>query len=341
MKTASKHRTEMTGDTVPAYGIGCSVPDYILGITFEIWEEGQVDKILQYYGKDVVVFGLDGITEGAADMVDLTHATLRAFPGRLLIGDDVIWSGSTTKGYSSHRVYSPMINQGDSVFGPATGRRVHIMNMADCEIRNGLITREWLVRDNLALVTQLRLDPLAAARAMAERFDSRLNRWLQSEFARVIESDPIQPVRGPLPGSADDTEFARAVLSDCWIHGSEPALGSLYAPYCVMQRAPVRILSGRNEVMAHYAAWRNVLPDARLSIDHVASQPYGADGRQIAVRWSVAGTQQADFAGCPASGNPIFILGVTHWRVLDGRIISEWTVFDELALMAQSLSGRG
>ena len=109
----------------------------------------------------------------------------------------------------------------------------------------------------------------------------------------------------------------------------------------MLQRAPVRIVSGRAEILAHYDDWRRVIPNARISIDHVCGQPFGPEGRHIAVRWGVAGNQQSALQGCRSNGQPLFILGVTHWRVLAGRIIAEWTVFDELAVMAQSLSGNG
>jgi predicted ester cyclase len=324
-----------------AYGTDCSVTDYILGITFEIWEEGRVDKILQYYSEDCPVLGLDGITRGAAQMVELTHATLGAFPDRLLIGDDVIWDGSVSRGYSSHRVLSPMTNLGATAFGPATGRSVRVMNIADCEVVDGQITREWLVRDNLALVTQLGFDPMNAARTMADGFEPGLTDWLTREFNRVTEGAADRTTSGSSHGRAEGAEFARKVLTDCWISGNARRLQSVYAPYCVLHRAPVRIHSGRTELLNHYSTWRRVLPNARISIDQVCSQPFGEDGRHIAVRWGVAGNQQATFCGCAANGQPLFILGVTHWRVLAGRIISEWTVFDELALMAQSLSGNG
>ncbi len=160
MNESPRHSASTAGQEQPAYGADCSVTDYILGITFEIWEEGQVDKILQYYSEDCPVYGLDGITRGAAQMVEQTHATLKAFPDRLLIGDDVIWTGTVSNGFSSHRVLSPMTNLGDTAFGPATGRSVRVMNMADCEITDGQISREWLVRDNLALVRQLGFDPV-------------------------------------------------------------------------------------------------------------------------------------------------------------------------------------
>lgn len=323
------------------YGTDRSVTDFILGITFEIWEEGHVEQILRYYSEDCPVYGLDGVTLGAQQMVEQTHATLNAFPDRLLIGDDVIWTGSVAKGFSSHRVLSPMTNLGATVFGPATARNVRVVNVADCEITNGLITREWLVRDNLALVRQLGFDAVEAARTMAGRTTGDLTGWLQREHARVSQGGPGAVSPPTAPAEAEDLELANRVLTGCWVSGNRASLESAYAPYCVLQRAPVRNFSGREEILAHYDDWRRVLPNACISIDHVCSVPFGPDGRHVAVRWGIAGSQQSVLQGCRPNGQPLFILGVTHWRVLAGRIIAEWTVFDELAVMAQSLSGSG
>jgi len=181
---------------------------------------------------------------------------------------------------------------------------------------------------------------MKSARALAAGLNSELSEWLRQEYKRVIGSHSALDIPAPWHGS-DDAEMAHRVLTNCWLEGKRRQLESVYAPYSVLHRAPLRIYSGRDELLAHYDAWRRVMPDAKISIDHVCGQPFGTDGRYIAVRWGVAGTQQDAFAGCEASGQPLFILGVTHWRVLGGRIISEWTVFDELALMAQSLSRNG
>ena len=221
MNESPKPSTMAVRDCSQVYGTDRSVTDYILGITFEIWEEGQVDEILRYYSKDCPVFGLDGITRGAQQMVQQTRATLNAFPDRLLIGDDVIWAGSVSKGFSSHRVLSPMTNVGATVFGPATGRSVRVMNMADCEITDGLITREWLVRDNLALVRQLGFDAVDTARSMADRFDSDLTGWVQQEHARVSLGDPAEVSR---PAEAQDFELAERVLTDCWVTGDRKSI---------------------------------------------------------------------------------------------------------------------
>lgn len=317
-----------------SYGADCSLVDFILGITFEIWEQRRVETILQYYSEDVVVYSLDGITHGAATMVRQTHETLAAYPDRLLLGDDVIGTGDARKGFSSHRISSPMTHLGDSLLAAATGRSVRIMNIADCEVNDGRITREWLVRDNLALVNQLGIDPLDAARAMADRSDEELKAWIRRGFERTVRD---RTSTEEIPEADSVESFARRVLECCWVTGNPDALKAVYAPYCVMQRAPVRIYSGRERVLEHYAGWRGVFPEAILSIDHICSQPFNQTGQNIAVRWSIAGMHEGEFAGREASGRPVYILGVTHWKVVDGRIAAEWTVFDELAMLAQTL----
>jgi steroid delta-isomerase-like uncharacterized protein len=251
-----------------------------------------------------------------------------------LIADDVITTGTAKQGFSSHRLVSPMTNAGDTVFGPASGKQILSMNIADCEVNDGLITHEWLVRDNLAVITQLGFDPLECAKSIAKRFDARQVEWLKSEFARTCESSEAsqtEQAKNPLH------KFALDVLSACWLTGDTTKLESAYAPYCVMKRAPLRRFSGRDETLEHYAQWRTALPNASLCVDHVCSQPFDANNQRIAVRWSVAGVHTGDFENAPASGKPVYILGVTHWQLVEGRIAAEYTVFDELSVVAQTL----
>jgi len=336
--------TEMTGTSKSSqneyrngaskadYGVESDLVDFILGITFEIWEQGQVELIHDYYADSVEVFSLDGMTNNATRMVDNTYKTLETYPDRLLLADDVITKGSTRHGFSSHRLVSPMTNQGESIFGPATGRQILAMNIADCEVNDGLITREWLARDNLAIIKQLGFDPMICASVIAKQFDDKQINWLASEFARTVND------HAPASTSTRNLHsFAWQTLSNCWIGGSEKALESIYAPYCVMHRAPLQKYSGRDALLKHYADWRLTFPNASLSIDHVCSQPFDENNQRIAVRWSVAANHEGCFANQPATGKPAYILGVTHWQVVDGRIAAEWTVFDELAVLAQTL----
>jgi len=209
------------------------------------------------------------------------------------------------------------------------------MNIADCEVNDGLITREWLVRDNLAMIRQLGFDPRSCARVIKEGFNESQLQWLSAEYSRTKDQ-----VAGTSPANKTTEgiyEFAAKALEACWISGDTETLEGVYAPYCVLHRAPLQRYSGRIETLVHYAGWRQAFPNASLTIDHICSQPYDADNQRIAVRWSVAGKHEGDFENAPASGKPVYILGVTHWELVDGRIAVEKTIIDELSVIAQTL----
>lgn len=321
-----------------AYGPDDDIVDFILGITFEIWEERGVELIHQYYSKDCIVWGLDGITHGAAEVVEGTWNTLGAFPDRVLIAENVIWSGSRQEGfYSSHRLHSTATNKGPTVYGPPTDVRIRMTNIADCLVEDGVITKEWLVRDNMALATQLGADPVAAARDMAAARTKEHQDWLGSEHARVMAASLPERV-SPLPVAlAEDPEvFAWQVLASCW-QGDKAAFDLAYAPYSVLHRSPARHYSGRDAIFDYYCELRANLGDVRFSVDHVACQPFSNNGMDLAVRWTAAGTHEGEVMGVAASGKPMFILGVTHWRCIAGRIAAEFTVFDDLGLLSQAL----
>ena len=326
----------MTDNTQGAYSADDGLVDYILGITFEIWEQRRVDLINQYYGAETEVYGLDGITRGAEQMIAGTNAMLAAYPDRLLLADDVIWSGSKEQGYySSHRIISPMTNLGATLFGPATGKQVRIMTIADCVVEEGVITREWLLRDNHALVEQLGFDPLECARTIAARRNDESNAWIAAEIER-LHAAGIPGSLGPIPDPVAATaDFALHAVANNWSHGDPAATAQVYAPYAVQHRSPIELYSGRDAIADHYAGLRAGISVDGVSIDHIAVQPADSEGLHIAARWCVAGTHSGDYLGLAATGRPVYVLGASHWRIEGGSIALEWTVFDGLGVLSQ------
>ncbi len=320
-----------------AYGADDDIVDFILGITFEIWEQGGVELIHQYYAPDCIVYGLDGITHGAAAMVDATRATLQGFPDRLLLAESVIWSGSRPDGYyTSHRLLSLATNRGPTVYGPPTGVRIRMTNIADCVVQDGVIVREWLVRDNMTLATQLGAEPAAAARAMANSRSPEHAAWIDAESARVRDTEPPGTIEKPIAPREDPDAFAWRALASCW-YGKRDVFDALHAPYNTLHRSPHRHYSGRDAVFDYYQNLRQIMGDARISVDHVASQPFSHNGVDIAVRWSAAGFHDGEVLGVAPTGKPLFILGVTHWHCIANRIAVETTIFDDLAVLSQTL----
>jgi predicted ester cyclase len=314
-----------------------NLADYILGITHEIWESRQVERIRDYYARDCVVYMPGAVQRGVDIVVRNTYDSLVAYPDRLLIADDVVWShDGTGHFYSSHRITSHMTNLGASPFGPATGRRVRVRTIADCVVEAGVITREWLVRDNWNLLTQLGLDPhgIAAARAATPVADE-YSHWLAAERARVRQSSGSQHAVTRFTHQRI-FEFSLTNLRNFWIDGDAEQFAAQYAPYAVLHdSAPVA--SGVGAIRAHAAMLRRAFEDVALTVDHVCVVPRDRGTTDVAVRWTLDARHAGDLWGLPASGRYVTILGITHWHLVANRIAAEWSIYDRLDVLTQAL----
>jgi len=140
-------------------------PEYIIGITKEIWEDRGIATLHQYYSSDIIVRSPSSVVVGNEGVIAATMATLAEFPDRTLLGEDVIWSGTPEEGMlSSHRLFSTATHSGDGVYGKATGTALRYRIIADCHAINNQINDEWLIRDQGAVVRQLGMAPQDYAR---------------------------------------------------------------------------------------------------------------------------------------------------------------------------------
>ncbi len=137
-----------------------SFPDYILKITKQIWEGKDVNSIAKFYTDDIPVRSPFGVTYGNKPVIDATFATLKEFPNRQLLGEDVIWNGDDEVGYhSSHRILSKGTHLGDGSYGKPTGKDIYYRVIADCACKNNQVYDEWIVRDQGAMVRQIGFSP--------------------------------------------------------------------------------------------------------------------------------------------------------------------------------------
>jgi predicted ester cyclase len=311
------------------------IVDYIIRCTHRIWEQKDLGLIETHYSDDCPIWLLSGPAAGKAGVIDGTTRTLSAFPDRTLIGDAVIWSGDAQTGYlSSHRITSTATNHGAGEFGPATGRRVQFLTIADCLCLENLIIEEWLVRDNSHIALQLGLNPAEIGRATTP--SPTTTNWWADEIARVNRSQTTAfPTQNP-PETPDELPqwFVNTILN----HRRFAAIRSIYAPNATLHAPGGRRLWGHGEIIGWWTALFSCFGGARVTIDHTAIQPASAnpeDGHDIAMRWSLAGKHTGPALYGPPSNRDLLVLGVTHWRFVGGRITREWTIFDEIAVHAQ------
>ena len=145
-------------------------PDYILKITKQIWEGKDVESIGEFYTKNIPVRSPFGITYGNKPVIEATYNTLKEFPNRQLMGEDVIWNGNDNNGYhSSHRILSKGTHLGDGFYGKPTGKDIYYRVIADCACKDNQVYDEWIVRDQGAMVRQIGYTPKEFAQIMIDK----------------------------------------------------------------------------------------------------------------------------------------------------------------------------
>ena len=70
--------------------------------------------------------------------------------------------------------------------------------------------------------------------------------------------------------------------------------------------------------------------DGRWTVDEIVSA-----GDRVVARWTGTGTHIAELMGVPATNRPISVEAISIFRIADGRIAEEWTVWDALGLLQQ------
>ena len=62
-------------------------------------------------------------------VIESTYASLKLFPDRTLLGEDVIWTGNDDEGYfSSHSILSTSTHSVDGMYGKATNKKLVLQN---------------------------------------------------------------------------------------------------------------------------------------------------------------------------------------------------------------------
>jgi predicted ester cyclase len=314
------------------------IVDYILRCTHRIWEQKDVGLIATHYASDIIVHMMTGPSVGIGDVIAGTSRTLSAFPDRTLTGEAVIWSDEGEGTYlSSHRITSTATNLGTSELGPATGKRITFTTIADCLCKENLIVEEWLVRDYSAMALGLGYHPREVARihAAADKVKGARADWRQVAMERVKETPLTAFTNRALPNPHSDPHaFAHAVFDQVIAHCRFGRVRKAYSPAAHWAGPGGRRLFGWGEITGWFTSIIGSFCDARINIQHVA-----AVDDMIAVRWELTGTHDGGALYGAATGEPIYILAVTHWRIAQGVIVDEVTVFDEVALMRQMEGG--
>jgi predicted ester cyclase len=307
--------------------------DFIREVTDRIWVQRDISYIVDNYEPDSIVHGGLGTVIGRDGVIEGSLMRIAEIPQHVGQAEDVIWEARGDDAFlSSHLVFSA-----DELLVAGRPTRVRKRTVANCLYRRGRMVEEWVVRDELAHVRQMGLDPDEVARGQRFRgYEGSMTKPAPSDVLSVGDS-------GPRPDDfRPESEMVLEFIEELW---NQRRLNKLPQ---YMERDVFLHTVGDVSVVRPDGYQRDLLrliapfPDARFSVRDVQTnyaERYA--GLRIAVMWTLHGTYHgaADFG--PLTGKPVDLLGVSQFLVQNGRIVREIRVYDEIALRAQINAARG
>lgn len=315
-----------------------NIIDYIVRITFRIWETGarEVDYIEACYAPDSKVFDDYGLQRGSAKIVADTHHTTGAYPDIVLDAEEVIWAGDDEVGFhTSHLTRITGTNTGPSRYGPATGRSIDVMVIANCVALENDIFHEHVLYNTSAMLQQLGIDLWKEAARLAADPPPGWPRSPEVWDALRRSAGPDRPLSesDPIDGFDPDA-FARALHDNIW-NGDSAMIDSAYAEGVPFAGATERRFEGRAAYRDYVGGLRAAFPDLALQVDEVYWMGNDAEGYLISTRWSAEARHSGGGVYRDPTGAAVQIWGITQQRVKHGIVEREWQLFNELDLMMQ------
>ncbi|MDA8608392.1 ester cyclase [Candidatus Pelagibacter bacterium] len=307
-------------------------PDYILKITKQIWEGKDVDSIGEFYTDNIPVRSPFGITYGNKPVIEATYNTLKEFPNRQLLGEDVIWNGNDDKGYhSSHRILSKGTHLGDGFYGKPTGKDIYYRVIADCACKDNQVYDEWIVRDQGAMVRQIGYTPKEFAQIMIDK-EGGLEKAKKLFDKNDIKPSDYYPIN--VEKSSPGENYSK-ILSKVFEGGYDfkdyNRASNIYWP-------GNKLGHGREDISKFWNSLKNIFTDIKFTIEHVGYLDESNKNPRASIRWFLEGVHSNDSEDYGKKTNSkLFIMGINHVELNQDGVIREWVLFDEVAIWKQIL----
>lgn len=324
--TGRRHSLEGFDDTY------ADIVDYIVRCTHKIWEEKAIGLIYTHYSHSATVHTSTGTIYGRETVVRNTIQNQAMWGDLRAYADDVIWSGNDQVGfYTSHRHSNTATQTGYTEFGPPTNRKIQYWGIADCLIVNNKIVEEWLTHDGVTVIRQMGYDPLALARQSV--LPSTLHTY--GELDRLPTGQQA-PAFSDVPDAQGDPKgFIAALLHNIWNARLMNLVRDHYAPGLLVFAPDNRKLYGHGDYENFIITLMACFPDLVLTIGHQAVLGDAQRGFRVATRFTLQGTHEGYGPYGNPTGRRIFLIGMSHHVIKEGKVTQEWTIFDEFVLLKQ------
>jgi ketosteroid isomerase-like protein len=319
-----------------------NIVDYIVRITYRIWEDRDVEYIANTYAANSQVFDDYGLQRGCRKIIQDTHHTTGAFSDIQLIADEIVWAGDDEVGYhTSHRTIIRGTNDGDSRYGPATSRPIDVLVIANCVALENEIFLEHVLYNNSSMLHQLGHSLGDVVATLATAPPPGWPRDHATWEALRSSARPAKPISITQTIAGFDVDaFTRETFAQLWNARDYAAISNAYSADFAFAGPTDRKFRGAKQYQNLIATLLRAFPDLELQVDEVYWMGNEQDGYITSARWSAEASHAGPGLYGEATNKPVQIWGITQQQIVDGKIVAEWMLFNELDLMMQIAAGR-
>ena len=166
--------------------------------------------------------------------------------------------------------------------------------------------------------------------------ESKTKFWFEEEtLERTANPKSIPKVRN------SDSTLEEKIVSDMLYNIWECNFFGLVNDY-YSYNIQVWGLGGRN--LCGIPNLKNFLPllhsnfsNSSFKIEYLQSMDSdsGENEKLVHVRWSLCGKHSTGGMFGIGTNTPLYMMGISHFRLINSRIVEEWTIFDELSIWKQ------
>lgn len=125
------------------------------------------------------------------------------------------------------------------------------------------------------------------------------------------------------PTNASNGDLVRWAFEQINEHDVEP-LRQFWTPQTA-ERFPDKSVTGSDEIVAYFDEVFAAISDFKIEIKALAEE-----GEDVFVRWHMTGRHTGPFTGIEGTGKDVAIDGIDHFVIRDGKVISNFVVFDRV-----------
>ena len=119
------------------------------------------------------------------------------------------------------------------------------------------------------------------------------------------------------------------VIEEVWNQKNPGLLEGFYTDEFVMH-TPIGDFVGPSGYRQVYDTYVNAFSDCQFTIDDLFSA-----GDRTVIRYTFSGTHDGELMGVAPTGRRVSVSGISISRVVDGKIVEEWPVWDQMGVMQQ------